>query len=98
MSASQIHADGIDAKAAVRVAKAYVAEMFADESPADVGLEEIYFDTEQAQWRVTIGFTRPWDRLILNNVVAAMNPAARAYKVVTLSEDGSVLGLRNRDV
>jgi hypothetical protein len=98
MSASQIHAGGIDAKAAVRAAKAYVADMFADESPGDIGLEEISFDTEQAQWRVTIGFTRPWDRLAINHIIVGLNPPVRAYKVVTLSEDGKVLGLANRDV
>jgi hypothetical protein len=50
MSASQIQAEGIDAKAAVRAAKDFVADMFAEESPINIGLEEIAFDPEQSLW------------------------------------------------
>jgi hypothetical protein len=102
MSASQIHdAGGINAKAAVRAAKDFVADMFADESPTDIGLEEITFDPDQSRWHITIGFTRPWEKASprpLNALAMALTTPPRIYKVVTLTENGEVQGLVNRDV
>lgn len=52
----------MDVKDAVRLAKAYVREVFADENIMDVGLEETEFEESTDQWEITIGFRRRFDR------------------------------------
>lgn len=89
----------MNAKEAIEKAKAYVREMFADEAPQDVGLEEISHDPYAHRWDVTIGFTRKWDRP--SGVVAAalgveVRPFNRTFKTVEIrDEDGEVVGVRH---
>jgi hypothetical protein len=52
----------MDVKDAVRLAKTYVRDVFADENVIDVGLEETRFDESSGLWTITIGFRRPFDR------------------------------------
>lgn len=49
----------IDVKEAVRAAKAFVADVLADENVTNLGLEEVKLDEDR--WLVTVGFSRPWD-------------------------------------
>ena len=87
----------MDVKEAVGTAKTYVADLFADEGVAYVGLEEIVFDELSGDWKVTIGFSRPWSQL--NAVVTALAPDrhGRAYKVVRIKDrDGSIVSLTDR--
>ena len=49
-------------KDAARMAKTYLTDLFADEQIMNVGLEEIEFDGMTNVWRITIGFSRPWDQ------------------------------------
>lgn len=51
----------MDVKEAVRMARKYTAELFADDGIENLGLEEVVFDDEEKAWKVTIGFSRPWD-------------------------------------
>lgn len=44
---------------AVAKAKEYVRDVYADEKIRFVGLEEIEWSDDV--WRITIGFSRPWD-------------------------------------
>ena len=53
----------MDVKDAVRLAKAYVRDVFADENVSDVGLEETRFDESANRWTITIGFRRPYGRV-----------------------------------
>lgn len=95
----------MNAKEAIQTAKAYVAEVLADERVLNIGLEEIaYLDGEEV-WEVTVGFSRPWDRVAPSTYMSVVNSAAsdqaryhRTYKVVELSKDGAVIGMRNREV
>lgn len=87
----------MDVKEAVSKAKAYVADIFSDEQPTNIGLEEIEFDHDA--WRITVGFSRPW-----NNVVSAMpllmrdQIAKRTFKVLTIrNDDGAVISMRDRN-
>ena len=87
----------MDVKEAVGTAKTYVADLFADEEIAHVGLEEIVFDELSGDWKVTIGFSRPWSQF--NAVVTALDPDrhGRAYKVVRIKDcDGSIVSLTDR--
>ena len=51
----------MDVKEAVQTARKYLVDIFADDNIKDVGLEEIDFDDGTNVWKVTIGFSRPWD-------------------------------------
>ena len=88
----------MDVKEAVQLAKKHVAEVFADESIANVGLEEVEFDEVDRVWAITIGFSRFWGRL--GDVVRALDGnTARTFKIVRI-EDGSgrVQSVKHRDV
>ena len=76
----------MDVNEAVRLAKAYVADLFEAEQITDVGLEEIVFDEKSYSWNVTIGFSRPWDQK--GPLVAALTERrpARSYKVVRIND------------
>ena len=82
----------MEAKDAVRAAKKYVAELFADEGLADVGLEEIE-GVQGGCWTITIGFTREWDR----GISSVLGGPARSYKVLTVNDkDGRILSIKDR--
>lgn len=51
----------MDVKEAARTARAYIADLFADENVQHVGLEEVEFDDVSDVWNITIGFSRPWE-------------------------------------
>jgi hypothetical protein len=90
----------MDVKEAVATAKAYVADLFAEENVTDLGLEEVSLDDHTDQWVVTLGFARPWDRAAMG-FLAAMQQASslrRSYKVVRISDKTrEVVSLKNRD-
>ena len=86
---------------AVRKAKEYVAETFADESIEHLGLEEVVFDDAGRIWKVTVGFFRPWNRS--QGIAVALNdgPAwrRRSFKVVHIEdESGRVVSLTHREL
>jgi len=87
----------MDVKEAVASAKAYVNELFAQEMIENVGLEEFEFDRRHREWRITVGFSRPWQGIgVLNGTVGIPRP--RSYKIVTVSDtDGSITSIRNRE-
>ena len=47
----------MDVKEAVSIAKRYVTDLFAEEAITHVGLEEVVFDEQSGDWKVTIGFS-----------------------------------------
>lgn len=91
-------------KEAAKGAKQHIAELFTEEGVKDVGLEEIEFDGNSGIWRITIGFSRPWDRVdespsysSIAELVGATRKRAREMKVVTLDDaEGKVLSVKNR--
>lgn len=83
----------------VRLAKRYVIELFEDENPLNVGLEEIEFDDTKQEWDVTIGFSRPWNvsRNALSALTGDQQTAGRSYKIVRIRDaDGEMVGLKQR--
>lgn len=89
----------MDVKEAVRKAKAWVADTYADEQISHIGLEEVTFDEARAEWRVTIGFSRSWNPIPLRNPLAlSRDPSGqRNYKVVEIRDkDGEVVGMKDR--
>lgn len=88
----------MDARDAIARAKTYVAEVFADDKPRNIGLEEIRFDEDQKAWLITVGFSRPWDAA--RPYVTALGQdidLRRTYKVVRVGDaDGAIVSLTNR--
>lgn len=83
----------IDVKQAVDLAKRYVADLFAQEGVTNLGLEEVVYDETHDRWRITLGFSRPWDQRGL----AAFAGVPRTYKVITIDQTGAVLSVTNRE-
>ena len=92
----------MDVKEAVKTAKSYVADLFEGEGLENIGLEEVVFEDGADVWKVTVGFSRRWDRVkglvevLSSNQMPEWN--RRSFKVVRI-EDGSgkVLSLTHRD-
>lgn len=86
---------------AVRLAKQYVQDLFVLEGIDNVGLEEVEFNDSDNIWSITIGFSRPWDK-IYNPIAAATGNNQynkRSYKVVRISNDnGKVISVKNHEV
>ena len=89
----------MDVKEAVQAAKEHVAEIFADESIANVGLEEVEFDELNKVWAITIGFSRPWDHS--GGVFRALDgtPRSRTFKIVRIKDESCRLqSVKHRNV
>ena len=88
----------MDNKEAMRAAKEYVADLFAEEQISDVELEEIKFDYYSETWRVTVGFFRP--RHEADRVKYPFHKdgsLARSYKVVCIADQsGAVQWVEDR--
>ena len=85
----------LDAKRAVRIAKDWVANLFADEDIADIGLEEVRF--HKVIWEIAIGFSRRWDVASPTDLFPGLR-RPRSYKVIMVSDaEKSVVGARMRE-
>lgn len=89
----------MDVKEAVNTAKTYVAELFANEGLSNLGLEEVEFDDSTGAWKVTVGFSRPWDRVPTAIVAIAQGASPpRSYKVVRIDDaTGRVVSVKTRE-
>ena len=89
----------IDVKEAALIARNYITDLFSDEKITNVGLEEVKFDIDTDTWKITLGFSRPWDH-VNNSLVAKMGGSIhpdRSYKVVHINDDdGAVISLTDR--
>ncbi len=90
----------MDVKEAVQIAKEYIGELFKSEGAVNIGLEEIDYSEDADVWRITIGLSRPWDRMrsFLGDQQAGENAAfRRAYKVVSIDQNRRVLSVKKRE-
>lgn len=87
----------MDVKEAIHIGREHVKDVFSEDGIADVGLEEVVFDNETDSWRITIGFSRPWDSArTLSQRIGQMYPR-RAYKVVCIDDgDGKIKSITDR--
>jgi hypothetical protein len=90
----------MNVKEAVFRAKTYVGELFEDESPRNLGLEEVELDHATNEWIVTVGFSRPWDEPKGALAALANSPLTRrVYKVVRISNGSEeIISVKNRDL
>ena len=86
----------MDVKDVTRTAREYITDLFSDEQITNLGLEEVVYDVDSEQWRITFGFARPWDRQGDMGVRMGLK-APRAYKVVRVDDsNGRVVALTDR--
>lgn len=90
----------MDVKQAIDIARHYVEDLFAQEGVADFELEEVERDQDRKAFRITLAFSRQRTapRTELDEVLqklGATQSRRRSYKVLTVSEDGSVMSMRN---
>ncbi len=92
----------MDVKEAIAAAKDYITEIYAEEQITNLGLEEIEHLASDSNWVITVAFSRPWNsprtraQEVLENL-GAVSALKRSYKVITMSNDGTVLSMKNRE-
>lgn len=87
----------MNVKEAARTAKKYLVDLLSDEEITHVGIEEVEFEDASQDWKITIGFTRPWDHK--NALITALGDQrpARSYKVIRIDDDeGCVKSVKDR--
>ena len=85
----------MDVKEAVQAARLHIVDLFGDEEISNVGLEEVEFDDLGGAWKVTIGFSRPWERQGALGVNLGLK-TVRSYKVVHIGSDGHIKSVKDR--
>ena len=90
----------MDANEAIKSAKAQLKIYFNEEGISDLGLEEVDFSEADQEWRITLGFSRPWNKYAGTIAEMMQRRPDRVYKVVHIPENGSPKALRvsNREV
>ena len=88
---------------AVRTAKSHILELFREENPTNVGLEEVEFDADGNVWVIGIGFSRPWGEqrpgALRSALLTEFNRFQRDYKTVRISAtDGQLLSVKSREL
>ena len=87
----------MDVIEAAQTARKYLIELFSDEEIMHVGLEEVDFDAISNDWKITIGFSRPWDHKNILSTALGEGRPARSYKVVRIhDDDGRIISLTDR--
>lgn len=100
----------IEVTAAVKYARQFANDLYQDEDIKHLGLEEVVFDDNSNEWRVTLGY----DSYRVKTTETAPNPYSaistftsknveketlREYKTFRISaEDGAFKGMLIRDV
>lgn len=85
-------------KDAVKQAMEYVIDLYENSSISNLGLEEVEFDSENHEWIVTIGFSRPWDYPEGKLAVLASDRGLpkRTFKTVRISDKNwEVIAIKN---
>lgn len=91
----------MELKEAIHKTKEYVSELFAGEEISNLGLEEFNYHKKHGFWEITVGFSRPWNTprsraQELLDKIGSIPSIKRSYKVVTLSNDGELVSIRDR--
>ena len=87
----------MDVKEAAKLAKDYVADLFAEEGIGNLGLEEIELEADGCHWVVTVGFSRPWDQGGLAAITLGQRGLRRSFKVLRIdSQTSTVESVKDR--
>jgi hypothetical protein len=85
----------MEVRQAVKSAKDWVLDVMKDEQPVNLGLEEVEFDDKNLVWKITLGFSRPWNstKNALSTLTGDVIPR-RAYRTIIVDDkDGHVRGM-----
>lgn len=85
-----------DVKQAVQAAKQQLLQVFAGEEITDIGLEEVEYDNTKGNWKITIGFTRPWDHKHSLATALGTQHMGRSYKVISIGRNGRMVSIKDR--
>ena len=93
--------EDIRPETAVRAAKKWLAEVYAEEAIERITLEEIRF--REGNWEITLGFNRRYHEDQSGDVVKEIDKilmrGRRVYKVLILAgNDNHVMEMRDREV
>lgn len=102
---AQLEKQKVDVKQAVKEAMDYVRSLYSGEEISNLGLEEVTLDDDA--WRVTVGFSRPWDYpkaattvydRLASDLLQKQEPSPRRnYKVVKVDRStGKSIGMEMR--
>ena len=92
----------MDTLEAIAAAKKYIHDVYADEQLTNIGLEEVEHIKSAGNWIITVAFSRPWNtprtraQEVLENL-GAVSGLKRSYKTITMTDDGTVLSMKNCD-
>jgi hypothetical protein len=85
----------MEVREAVKSAKDWVLDVMKEEQPVNLGLEEVEFDDKSRVWKITLGFSRPWNST--KNALSTLTGDAalrRAYRTIIVDDkDGHVRGM-----
>jgi hypothetical protein len=85
----------MDVRQAVKSAKDWVLDVMKEEQPINLGLEEVEFDDEDQIWKITLGFSRPWNstRNALSTLTGDV-ALRRAFRTIMIDDkSGRVKGM-----
>jgi hypothetical protein len=89
----------IDVKEAVQRARQYLMELFSDEQPQLVRLEEVELSEDEGTWRITLSFFPGTAPKSLAAALGLPVPEQREYKTVAIrAADGKVQSVRIRQL
>ena len=88
-----------DVRTAVEIAKSWVRSVLMDENVSNIGLEEVEFDEQAGVWKITLGFSRPWNSPRTNALSAFTDTGLkRAYRIISVSDNTrEVLSMKKRE-
>ena len=85
----------MEVRQAVKSAKDWVLDVMKEEQPVNLGLEEVEFDDKNRLWKITLGFSRPWNSS--KNALSTLTgdvALRRAYRTIIVDDkDGHVRGM-----
>ena len=85
----------MDMKEAAQAAKEHIADLYAVEGIDDIGLEEIDLDGDT--WKITVGFSRPWDQKNGPSVILGQTQLRRSFKQLLIDDaSGRVKSIKDR--
>ena len=85
----------MDMKTAAQAAKDYVSDLYGVEAITNIGLEEI--ELEGATWKITVGFTRPWDQKDGASIILGQTQLRRSFKQLLMDDaSGRVKSVKDR--
>lgn len=87
----------MDERPVAQAARTEIEHAFADEEIQNIGWEEFAFDDVEAEWKIKIGFRRPWRAMAEPQpAVRLLRPDRSCELVRVRDEDGSIVAVTDR--